>query len=202
MKRLSSGEACQHLSEDRVLHRIPSFLPRLVAVAILWALSGVSILLAQNPPTEYEVKAAYLYQFGKFIEWPESSLVRTGNDFAICTIGKDPFGPVLDAMISGRSVQGKKAVAKRLAAVNDASTCNILFISTSEQSHVMEILRIVEGKGILTVADMSNFVSQGGMINFQMEQNRVRFEINMPAVERSNLKVSSQLLKVAKITKE
>ena len=159
-------------------------------------------LRAQNPPTDYEVKAAYLYQFGKFVEWPEETLARAGDVFSICTLGLDPFGSLLDETIAARSVQGKKVVAKRLASVNDALNCHILFISSSEQSRLGEILKILQGKNILTVGDMRDFIRQGGMINFQIEQNKVRFEINLRAVEREHLKVSSQLLKVAKLAKE
>ena len=188
--------------EGRLPRCNPDPLRRLSVVFILWTLAGVAILRAQNLPTEYEVKAAYLYQFGKFVEWPEGALARSGDDFAICTLGMDPFGSVLDETISGRGVQSKKVIAKRLASANEAADCNILFISSSEQNHLSEILKMVQGKGVLTVGEMRNFLSQGGMIHFQMEQNKVRFEINLSAVEHANLKVSSQLLKVAKLTRE
>ena len=202
MKRHHGPEPFRCTLECR-LPRCKQDLPlRLSIVVILWTLAGVAILRAQTPPTEYEVKAAYLYQFGKFVEWPEGTLGRAGDAFAICTLGVDPFGSVLDGTISGRSVQGKQVIARRLASVNDALSCNILFVSSSEQNHLAEILKVVQGRSILTVSDMNNFLPQGGMIQFQIEQNKVRFEINLTAVEHANLKISSQLLKVAKLTKE
>ena len=202
MKHLGGIDSFPWAFEGRVPWSNPGYLARLAVVAMVWVLSGVSILRAQAPPTEYEVKTAYLYQFGKFVEWPEEMLVRAGDVFSICTLGLDPFGSLLDQTIAERSVQGKKVVAKRLASVNDALNCNILFISSSEQSRLEEILKVLQGKSILTVGDMRDFIRQGGMINFQIVQNKVRFEINLPAVERANLKVSSQLLKVAELTKE
>jgi hypothetical protein len=133
------------------------------------------------------------------VEWPEGALATSGDVFTICVIGVDPFGSALDKTISGRTVQGKQVIASRLASANDFSNCNILFVSSSEQNHLPEILKKVQGKSILTVAEMRTFISQGGMINFQVEQNKVRFEINLASVERANLKISSQLLKVAKV---
>ncbi len=171
-------------------------------LAALVACANPFRLRAESPPTEYEVKAAYLYQFGKFVEWPEGAAGRAADPFAICVLGADPFESVLDETISGRSVQGKKAVAKRLANPNEAANCNILFISSSEQNHLAEILNIVHGKSILTVGDVNTFCPRGGMICFQMEQQKVRFAINVPALEQANLKVSSQLLKVARLIKE
>ena len=171
-------------------------------LTVLVAYGNPVFLRAQNPPTEYEVKAAYLYQFGKFVEWPEGTLARSDDEFVICTLGMDPFGSILDETISGRAVQSKKVIARRLTSISQAADCNILFVSSSEENHVAEIFKMVQGKGVLTVGEMKNFLSQGGMIRFQMEQNKVRFEINLSALGRANLKVSSQLLKVAKLTKE
>ena len=175
---------------------------QIVVVAVAWLSLQSATFAAPNQPTEYEVKAAYLYQFGKFVEWPEGASSGSSNDFAICTLGVDPFGSVLDQTISGRSVQGRKVIAKRLSSVSDASECKILFVGSSEQNRTAEILKIVQGKGILTVGERADFITQGGMVQFQVEQNKVRFEINLPAVERSNLKVSSQLLKVARVVNE
>ena len=173
-----------------------------MVVALVWISLQTLSFGVQDQPTEYQVKAAYLYQFGKFVEWPEGTSSVSGNDFAICTLGGDPFGRALDETISGRSVQGRKVIARRLSNVNDVSDCNILFVGSSEQARMTDILKVVQGKGILTVGDKADFVLQGGMIQFQTEQNKVRFEINLPAVTRSNLKVSSQLLKVAKVINE
>lgn len=159
-------------------------------------------LRAQRPPTEYEVKAAYLYQFGKFVQWPDGAPASARDSFDICVLGKDPFGSTLDETVSGRSVQGKKVAARRLETAREAENCNILFISSSEEKQLGEVLKAIHGKGVLTVSEMDSFLARGGMISFEMEQRKVRFEINVPALERANLKVSSQLLKVAKLIRE
>lgn len=149
-------------------------------------------------PTEYEIKAVFLYQFGKFVEWPASS-AGGGEPFTICVLGEDPFGIVLDETIRGQAILGRVLVAKRIVAIKDAGTCRILFISPSEDSRLPEILGALERKSVLTVGEGSQFTRRGGMINFKIEENRVRFAINLAATERAGLKVSSQLLKVASI---
>src|SRR5271156_1732727 len=98
MKRHHDLKHLRRTWEDRLRPWGPALLPRLSIVVVLWALVGAAILRAQNPPTEYEVKAAYLYQFGKFVEWPEGALDRAG-DFSVCIFGTDPFGSVLDETI-------------------------------------------------------------------------------------------------------
>jgi hypothetical protein len=172
---------------------------------LLVALLAFDVLIpfpAESATTEYEVKAAYLYQFGKFVEWPEGGLSRTDDPFAICIVGTDPFGAVLDETISGRTVQDKKVIAKRLTPTDDKSSCNILFVSPSEQHRLVNVLREVSGRSILTVGTTAEFLSQGGMINFRLEQGKVRFEVNLAALQQGNLKMSSELLKVATLIKQ
>lgn len=169
----------------------------LTASVIGWMLCATMALQARGSPTEYDVKAAYLYQFGKFVEWPEGTMTHTGNIFMICVLGTDPFGSILDETIAGRSVQGSHVAVKRITNTDAALGCNILFISSSEQHHASEVLKSLQGKSILTVAESKSFLPQGGMICFRMEEDKVRFEINLSAVASANLKVSSQLLKVA-----
>ena len=169
----------------------------LFGVCAAWCASG--LLQAQNPPTDTAVKAAYLYQFGKFIEWPGASSTRAEDAFPICILGTDPFGGILGETVAERSVQGKRVIAKRIAGVGEAAACNILFIGASEQERLPEIINSLQGQSVLTVGDSQAFSGRGIMINFVIEQRRVRFEINLSAVERANLKVSSELLKVAKV---
>jgi len=202
MKHHNGPHPYRCILEGRLPRCNPDLLLRLSVMVILCTLAGVAIVRAQNPPTEYEVKAAYLYQFGKFVEWPGEAVVLPGDTFSICTLGGNPFGALLEETISGRSVQGKKVVAKAMANANEALNCNILFIISSEQKRLEEIFRILHGRSILTVGDMKNFLPQGGMIQLEIEQNKVRFEINVSAVGRANLKISSQLLKVAKVTND
>ncbi len=151
-------------------------------------------------PTEYQVKAAFLYNFGKFVEWPPGAL--PADSFAICVLGEDPFGPELDRLIEGKSVHGKKLGAHRLGRAEEAGKCQVLFVSASENGRLAHILASVRGRSVLTVGDTEGFAHRGGIINFRLVENKVRFEINLDAAERAGLTVSSQLLKLAKIIRE
>ncbi len=178
------------------LHRGKRSAMRLALACLVWTACSGLVLQAGESPSEYEVKAAYLYQFGKFVEWPSSKLPGS-EGFSICTIGKDPFGARLDETLAGRTVQGWPVIAKRLQTTESAGDCDVLFISSSERSRMEEILEAVRGKSVLTVSESMNFLQQGGMINFQMDKRKVRFGVNLSALRQANLKVSSELLKVA-----
>jgi hypothetical protein len=158
---------------------------------------GASCLHAQqSSPTENQVKSAYLYNFGKFVEWPARSMTG-GEFFTFCVLGDDSFSSTLETTIAGEGINGKKVLVKRIAKPQDAVDCRILFISSSEQSRLKEILAAVDDTSVLTVSDMPQFTRRGGMIQFVVEANRVRFEVNLTSAERAGLTLSSQLLKVA-----
>jgi hypothetical protein len=179
-----------------VTGRHRSCLSHLLALAVLWAFTGTLFLHAQSSPTEYQVKAAYLYNFGKFVEWPGKD---TGSEtsFNICVLGQDPFGSTFGSTIGGESIKGKSVLLKSIPRAQEAVGCHILFISSSEEPHLKEILAALDKTSVLTVSDMPHFTRRGGMIQFVMEANRVRFEVNLTSTERTGLTVSSQLLKVA-----
>lgn len=170
---------------------------RFVAVMAAGAMIAVLNLWAQQPsPTEYEVKAAYLYNFGKFVEWPAEA-VAVDDSFPICVLGRDPFGASFDATVAGESINGKKVVVRRIAKAQDALACRILFISNSEESQLKEIMAALDKASVLTVSDIPQFARRGGMIQFVVEANRVRFEVNLTMADRAGLILSSELLKVA-----
>src|SRR5882672_1930803 len=164
----------------------------LVAAAVAWTLTSVSRLHAQQPrPGEYQVKAAYLYNFGRFIQWPAKAASNTGDSFTICVLGKDPFGEALAATLADEAINGKNVVAKRIPVPEDAAQCRILFISSSEGDRVKQILSTLNDASVLTVSDLPLFSRQGGMVQFTMEGNRVRFEVNLAKTERAGLTMSS-----------
>jgi hypothetical protein len=165
----------------------------------VWACCLVaSVLHAQNPaPTEYEVEAAYLSNFGKFIEWPAKVGTAPVESFNVCVLGADPFGAVLDGALKGDDVGGAPLAAKRVAAPDEALNCRILFVSASKDTQLKAILETLGTSRILTVSDMPGFTRRGGMIQFVVEGDRVRFEINLAAAQRAGLIMSSQLLKLA-----
>lgn len=146
-------------------------------------------------PTESQVEAAYLYNFGKFVRWQDQS-TNTAS-IKICVLGKDPFGNVLDSTVAGESIDGRKILVKRIVKIQDAATCNILYISSSEESRLGFILSSVQHFAPLTVSDIPNFVERGGIIQFVQQQGRIRFEVNLLAAEQSHVSLSSELLKVA-----
>lgn len=147
---------------------------------------------------EYQVKAAFIYNFAKFVEWPVEVLAD-GRPFVIGIVGKDPFGNMIDEAISGKSVRDKKITVKRFSKVEEAVHSHILFISGSEEKHLHEIVKQLSRTPVLTVSDIDRFAGQGGMVQLVMDQNRVRFAVNVAAFERARLKPSSQLLKLARI---
>jgi hypothetical protein len=148
-------------------------------------------------PTEYEVKATYLYNFGKFVEWPAHGLQAQSDSFAICVLGENPFGPALNATVAQETIAGKSVVAKQIPAPQDAVNCRVLFIGSSEDKRLKEILGSLGTASVLTVSDLPNFAQRGGMVQFILEGNKVRFEVNSATAERAGLTLSSELLKVA-----
>jgi hypothetical protein len=173
-------------------------LSKFMALAVAWVLVGVLCLHAQqSKPTEYQVKAAYLYNFGRFVKWPPGLAAGKGDSFPVCVLGRDPFGPILDSTLAGEALEGKPVVIRRIARAQDAADCRILFVSSTEENHLKEILAATDQAGVLTVSDIPGFSRRGGMIQFVAEGDRVRFEINLASAESARLVLSSELLKVA-----
>ncbi len=170
--------------------------PYFVVLATLSAFILTSILHAQSSPTEYQVKAAYLYNFAKFVEWPPQ-VMSSDSSFNICVLGRDPFDSTFQTTIAGESIKGKNVLVKRIPRAQDGTGCQILFISSSEEARLKDILDVLDKMSVLTVSDMPQFTRRGGMIQFVTEANRVRFEVNLTSAERTGLTLSSQLLKVA-----
>ncbi|HKR32509.1 MAG TPA: YfiR family protein [Terriglobales bacterium] len=165
---------------------------------VLWALIAATNLVAQQQRvSEYQVKATYLYNFGRFVRWPDNFASGKGNSFGVCVLGQDPFGPALNSTFAGETLDGKPVVIRRISKPEDAVGCRILFISSSEEVHLQAILAVLDDEGILTVSDMRDFTQRGGMIQFVLESNKIRFEINLASAESSGLVLSSELLKVA-----
>jgi hypothetical protein len=167
----------------------------LVVALVLLVTTG--LLAQQSKPNEYQVKATYLYNFGRFVRWPGTVPAAKGDSFSVCVIGRDPFGSILDSTLAGESLDGKPVVLRRIAKPHEAGECRILFISSTEEKHLNEILTALDQSGVLTVSDMPGFTRRGGMIQFVLDGDRVRFEINLTSTESARLTLSSELLKVA-----
>jgi len=170
----------------------------ITALAVVAALFGTPSMQGQHAkPTEYEVKATYLYNFGKFVEWPAKDTHAEADSFPICVLGQDPFGPALNSILADATIGGKSVVAKRILTPQDAANCRVLFISSSEEPRVKQILAALRGASVLTVSDLPQFTQSGGMVQFFLEGNRVRFDVNLTTAEQVGLTLSSELLKVA-----
>lgn len=145
--------------------------------------------------SEYDVKAAFLYNFGKFIEWPDGAFASANAPLLIGVYGDNPFGNRLAIVVRGKTINGHPVVARQVS-FNELKSCQILFICRSEQKNMKDILAALGGSGVLTVTEEMN--SQSGiMINFIVQDDRIRFEINNTAAEKVGLKISSKLLILA-----
>ncbi|OHE55951.1 MAG: hypothetical protein A2Z47_06915 [Thermodesulfovibrio sp. RBG_19FT_COMBO_42_12] len=154
----------------------------------------------QHKPGEYDVKAAFIYNFLKFIDWPDGAFVDEQNSMSICVLGKSPFGSALD-FVREEKINNRKIIVKHYNNIHDLGRCHILFISRSEGEGLTQILENLKGLNILTISDNKGFAQQGVVINFYIEEDKVRFEINQDAANRSGLKISSKLLSLAKIVR-
>lgn len=151
--------------------------------------------------SDYQVKAAYLYYFTTFVDWPPEAFERTGNELVIGVLGEDPFGEILDATLRGKRVNNRALVARRFASIRDARDSQILFISASERDRIPSILKALDGAAVLTVGDFDGFAIRGGQIAFHTIDRKVRFDINAAAVERSRVKISAQLMKLGRVVR-
>ena len=202
MKHLHGTDGVRRVPSDRATRPVLSLRPLLIAVAAACAFPAIPVLHAQNPrPTDYQVKATYLYNFGRFIEWPGKVAAAQGGSFTVCVLGQDPFGPSLDATLAGETIGGKTVVAKRISSDEESGDCQILFLSLTDDSRLNKIIVDLNKKAVLTVSDMSQFVKRGGMIQFVLEGKKVRFEVNLTAAQHAGLTLSSELLKVATAVK-
>lgn len=177
---------------------------RRIYTSILLIAAGLASFPFEAQPqtaTEYQVKAAFLYNFAKFVEWPQEALSNE-QAFVIGIVGEDPFGAFLDEAVAGKTVRDKRIAVKRFSRMEEAAGAHILFISDSEAGNVARIVKQLNRVPVLTVSDLDRFAERGGMVQLETEQNRVRFAINVAAVERAGLKPSSQLLKLARIVPE
>jgi hypothetical protein len=172
----------------------------LLCAAILLLMFSSPAAAQAGKPTEYQVKAAYLFNFGKFVKWPEQTSSEH-DTFSICVLGSDPFGKVLDVTVSGEQIDGRKARVRRLASAADANGCRILFVSRSEEGRLGSVLATLGRSPVLTVSDIDGFANRDGMIQFVMDRDRVRFQVNLAATQKAGLSLSSELLKVATAVK-
>jgi hypothetical protein len=148
-------------------------------------------------PSEYRVKAAYLYGFGRFVDWPTSAPAVAGKAFVVCVLGDDPFGRLLDDVATDAVMKDKPVAIRRISTVEESGSCHTLFIGASEGARLGRILDSLGERPVLTVSDAPGFAERGGMIGFFLDDNRVRFTVNLAATQEAGLRMNSELLRVA-----
>ncbi|MCH7567017.1 MAG: YfiR family protein [Nitrospirae bacterium] len=167
-----------------------------LAIAACCYFSGASSAYAEST-REYQIKAAFLYNFAKFVEWPADRFTDENSPMLLCVIGMDPFGPTLEQTVTGRKIKGRAIRIKRIKGINGLKRCHVLFVSSSERENIRDIVASLAGASVLTTGDMDRFANQGGIINLIKRGNKIRFEINSNAAAQSGLKLSSYLMGLA-----
>jgi hypothetical protein len=166
----------------------------ILLVCLSFGVSGLRAQAAKD--TEYQVKAADLSNFGKFVQWPPRATEAKDDPFDICILGQNPFGTAFQ-VLAGQTINGHNVVTRQISKAQNAEKCHVLFVGASEEGRVSFILAALKRSPILTVSDMPHFAAHGGMIQFVVKDNKVRFVVNRGAAERVGLSLSSELLKVA-----
>lgn len=150
------------------------------------------------PSLEYRVKAAFLYNFSKFVDWPVEAFGSPTNSIVIGTLGENPFGHALAAIVEGNAIEKHKFQVKSFRRLEDVTECHVLFINGVTGEQLEQALRSLQSRPILTVGEDAHFLEMGGVVQFTKEDNKVRFEINATAAERARLKLSARLLSLAR----
>jgi hypothetical protein len=187
----------QHSIQSRLAHGLADRCRRRICAVLL---AGVSVAgWAQGRGGNLapaDIEAAYLYNFGKYVRFPAGA-AQDAPTFTICLLGDDGIGAPLDGLVANESVQGRKIVTRRLTSAAEAASCQIVYIGQSEEPLLAKNLSALEGKPILTVSSLPGFLEHGGMIQFLLQDKRVRFAVNLTSAERTHVELSSELLKVA-----
>jgi hypothetical protein len=182
---------------------VSTLIPRVLLLAALWLapLAGLfpGEAAADQPLGEYQVKAAFLFNFARFVEWPPNASADATAPVDFCVLGDDPFGDALDRAVAGKTLNDRAMVVRRGKKVQELNGCEVLFISSSEKGRLAGILEALRSVHVLTVGECEDFAAQGGGVQFTLEDNHVRFIINVDATDRAGLKVSSKLLSLAHV---
>ncbi|HEX4585919.1 MAG TPA: YfiR family protein [Burkholderiaceae bacterium] len=151
-----------------------------------------------EPLAEYEIKAAFIYNFAKFVQWPATAFAQPQAPLMVCVIGDDAFGSALDT-IDHKVAQGHELRLRRRVHLEDARSCHILFVARTERARLTQVVRAVSGLSVLTISDMDRFAEAGGVIGLYELDSNVHFSINQDQARRALLQINSQLLKLARI---
>jgi YfiR/HmsC-like len=196
---MATKQYSEALPRTRRLCERPLLMVVILAMLVSAYLGTAPKGYAQDPPPDYQIKAAYLFNFIKYVDWPEEAFADPLSPIVIGIVGDDPFGSALPQVVVGKTVQGRDLVIRKYRAGEDLRSSQILFISASEKKRIPQLLASLLGSSTLTVADINGFLEEGGMIELFSEGNRVRFSIDLDATIRAKLKISAKLLNLARI---
>jgi YfiR/HmsC-like len=157
---------------------------------------------ADEPAREYKVKAAFIYNFAQFVDWPTSAFESADAPFVVAVVGKDPFNGLLEEVVAGKRVGGRTVVVQHFDSSAGIGQCQILFVPMTEEGSLGTIIQKMQNKPVLTIGEVDDFTEEGGCFRFFTEDNKMRFEINQDAAEQAGLRISSKLLRLARIFKK
>ena len=175
---------------------------RRLSFALILTANLITAAHVEGPPEEYQVKAAFLYNFAKFVEWPQDAFQNQSEPLVVCVLGEDPFGRTLDGIVAGKKIDGRALVVRRTSDARQVKGCRMLFVSSSEPRSVLSVLAALNESCVLTVGEAASAASEGMIINFILEGGRIRFAINTAAAEREKLRFSSRLLSLATMVRK
>jgi hypothetical protein len=163
-------------------------------------LAGMMALLGtpDQAAREYEIKAAFLYNFAAFVEWPRSAFAEAESPIVVCIVGADPFAGALDRTLQGKTAQGRTLTIKRVAAAKDAKGSHIVFLPSGEMERLGDLTGALSGTAALLVGESEGLARKGAVFNFAVEDSRVKLEVNVGAAEKAGLRLGSKLLKIAR----
>jgi uncharacterized protein DUF4154 len=151
--------------------------------------------------SEYDLKAAFLFNFAQFVEWPRDAFAASTTPITIGILGDDPFGARLDSLVAGETIQNRRLIVRRYRSIEQIDACHILFIAASEAGRWEQIAKALSHRSILTVGETKDFAARAGVIGFELSQRRMRLRINLGAATAARLSISSKLLRQAQIVK-
>jgi hypothetical protein len=171
-----------------------------LALAMLLCHAVATAAWAQtNPSVEYQVKAAFLFNFAKFVEWPAEAFLNEQTPITLCVFGHDPFGGALDEIARGEAINNREVLVRRINELPGLNSCQLIFVGNKEDKRLSELLNSLRGRSALVVGETGGDAEAGVVIQFFSEGNKVRFAVNVDAMQRAKLRVSSKLLALAKI---
>jgi YfiR/HmsC-like len=172
-------------------------------LSLLVLAAGIGCMHAEGPVAdEYPVKAAFLFNFAKFVEWPTDVFKGPEDPITICVLGQNPFGSALEDVVRNKTVANRAFIVREVGSAQLAVKCQIVFVTASERKRFRSLLEELKGHSILTVGEADDFTANGGVINFKLKDARVRIEIDAGAAERAKLRISSKLLSLAEVTRK